>query len=226
MPLDPSADIELCAFSWVPDMARGYVRDLRPRWAIEEAGLSYRTRLYNAGDPRPEAYLAEQPFGQVPAMVDGDIHIFETGAILLHLAEKSDILMPKDAAGRASTQSWVFAALNSIEQYTLELFFLHVVFAGEEWAKLRQPSSHDFIRRRLGQLEKALGTRDYLVGPFTVADIVMATVLRDVDRQLPLTGLPGLKAYLERCLARPAFRRALAAQMADFTGEPPENFPT
>lgn len=221
MPIDPSADIELLAFSWVPDMARGYVRDLRPRWAMEEAGLSYRTRRFHAGEARPEELFAEQPFGQVPALIDGNIHLFESGAILLHLAEKSDILMPKDEAGRAATTSWLFAALNSIEQYTLELFFIHVVFASEEWAKLRQPSCHDFILRRLGHLETALGDKAYLVGPFTVADIVMATVLRDVDRQLPLTGLPRLAAYLERCLSRPSFKRALDAQMADFTDTAP-----
>lgn len=224
MPIDPNADITLFAFSWVPELARGYVRDHRARWAMEEAGIGYKTKLVHAAEEKPEWYLAEQPFGQVPALVDGDVHLFESGAILLHLGQKSESLMPTDARGRAATQSWLFSALNSIEQYTLELFFLHVVFAEEEWTKLRIPSAHDFIRRRLGQLSDALGDKDYLIGRFTVADIMMATVLRDVDRQMPLTDLPALDAYLKRCLARPAFQRAIDAQFADFTGKAPEGF--
>lgn len=221
MPIDPNSDITVFAYSWVPDMAKGYVRDLRARWALEEAGLGYRTRTLNAGEERPDWLLAEQPFGQVPALIDGDIHLFESGAILLHLAEKSEVLMPKDPQDRASTQSWVFAAFNSLESFVFELFFVNVIFRKEEWAKLRKPSAEDFLRRRLASVEKALGGKDYLVGAFTVADIAMATVLREANDHLGLTEFPALDAYLKRCLARPAFQRALDAQMADFTAPPP-----
>ncbi|WP_084399296.1 glutathione S-transferase family protein [Henriciella aquimarina] len=225
MPLDQSATLELFAFNWVPDMARGMVRDLRPRWAMEEAGLSYRTHLLNAGEARPESYFLKQPFGQVPTLADNGIVVFESGAILLHLAEKSDILMPKTAAGRAATQSWLFAALNSVESFVFELFFINVMYADEEWARLRQPGAEDFMRRRLAPVSGALGDKEYLTGQFTVADIAMATVLRELDRYLPLAEFPNLDAYLKRCLARPAFQRALDAQLADLTAPAPETFP-
>lgn len=224
MPYDQDSGVELFAFDWVPSIARGYVRDLRARWAMEEAGIPYRPNLISVAD-KPEDYASHQPFLQVPALVDGDICVFESGAILLHLGRKSETLMPRDPAGIAATESWLFAALNSIEQYSLELFFIHVVFADQEWARLRQPSCHDFLKRRLTLLSDGLAGRDYFAGPFTVADIVMATVLRDIDRHLPLADFPKLGAYLERCLARPAFKRALNAQMADFTGKQPEGFP-
>lgn len=224
MPYDQDADIELFAFDWVPSIAQGYVRDLRVRWALEEAGIAYRPNLISVAD-KPEDYTAHQPFLQVPALVDGGIRVFESGAILLHLGRKSETLMPRDPAGIAATESWLFAALNSIEQYSLELFFIHVVFADQEWARLRQPSCHDFLNRRLTLLSDSLAERDYFAGPFTVADIAMATVLRDIDRHLPLSAFARLDTYLKRCLDRPAFQQALDAQMADFTGKRPEGFP-
>lgn len=225
MPYDPHASMEITAFNWVPDFARGYVRDLRPRWAMEEAGLAYRTRLMHAGEPRAEAYYTEQPFGQVPVLVDGDLHIFESGAILLHLAEKSDALMPKDAAGRAATQSWLFAALNSVEPFMFELFFAHIVHADQEWAKLRRPSLEAFMRERLKPVSAALGEKEYFTGRFSVADIAMATVLKEIDRYVPMRDFPNLASYLARCTARPAYQHALDAQMADFTEKAPEGFP-
>jgi len=221
MPIDPHSEIIVFAYSWVPEMAKGYVRDLRARWALEEAGLGYKTRTLHAGEERPDWFLAEQPFGQVPALIDGDIHLFESGAILLHLAEKSEVLMPKDPQDRASTQSWLLAAFNSVESFVFELFFVNIIFRKEEWAKLRKPSAEDFLRRRLAPIDKALTGKDYLVGPFTVADIAMATVLREANDHLGLADFANLDAYLKRCLARPAFQRALDAQMADFTGPPP-----
>ena len=225
MPIDPNADIELFAFNWVPDMARGFVRDLRPRWAMEEAGIAYRTTLLHAGEPRPASYLERQPFGQVPAFRDGDIHLFESGAILLHLAEKSETLMPRDPAGRAAAQSWFFAALNSVEPFMFELFFIDIVHPDEEWAKLRRPSAEAFMRSRLAPVSTALGEKDYFAGRFTAADIAMTTVLRDIDGHIPMSAFPNLDAYLKRCTSRPAFQRALDAQMADFTGKQPEGFP-
>ncbi|WP_300377810.1 glutathione S-transferase family protein [Henriciella sp.] len=225
MPLDQHADIEISAFNWVPDFAQGFVRDLRPRWAMEEAGIAYRTTLLHAAEPRSETYIAAQPFGQVPVMTDGDLSIFESGAILLHLAEKSDILMPKDPAGRAATHAWLFAALNSIEPFMFELFFVHIVHADQEWAKLRKPSLEAFVHERLKPVSAALGDKEYFTGRFTIADIAMTTVLREIDRYLGLSGYPNLEAYLKRCMGRPAFQRALEAQMADFTGKAPEGFP-
>ncbi|WP_084420599.1 glutathione S-transferase family protein [Henriciella litoralis] len=224
MPIKPNSDIELFVFDWVPEMARGYVRDLRPRWAMEEAGIAYRTTAVSVGAKGD--YLSLQPFGQVPAMKEGELRIFETGAMLLHLGRKSEILMPTDAQGCASTESWLFAALNSVEPHAFELFFVHVMEADQEWAKLRRPSLHDMVKRRLAPLADALGQKDYFVGPFTVADIAMATVLREINGHIPLTEFPVLDAYLKRCLARPAFKRALDAQYADFTGEAPAQFAT
>ncbi len=221
MPIDPNADITVFAYSWVPNTAKGYVRDLRPRWALEEAGLSYRTELIHAGEKRPDTFLREQTLGQVPALTDNAIRIFESGAILLHLAEKSEVLMPKDPQGRASTQSWLLAAFNSVEPFVFELFFVNVIHRKADWAELRRPSAEDMLRRRLTPVDAALSGRDYLAGPFTVADIAMATVLREAKDHLGLADFPALDAYLKRCLARPAFQRALDAQMADFTAPPP-----
>jgi glutathione S-transferase len=121
MPVDPNAEIEISAFAWVPPFAQGVVRDLRVRWALEEAGLSYRERLLDATSERPDDYFREQPFGQVPIYNEGDIHMFETGAIVLHVAERSESLMPRDPPGRARTACWVVAALNSIEPMLMEL---------------------------------------------------------------------------------------------------------
>ncbi|WP_018148990.1 glutathione S-transferase family protein [Henriciella marina] len=222
MPVSDDADIELFVFDWVPEMARGHVRDLRPRWAMEEAGIPYRTtpvRVGNKGD-----YLDLQPYGQVPAMIDNGVRVFESGAILLHLAEKSETLMPRDPAGRAATQSWLLCALNSIESFYFELFFIDAVYSDAAWAKEKRPIAEDFLRKRLQPVSDALGARDWLAGPFTVADIAMATVLRDISGHLPMEDFPTLDAYLKRCLARPAFQRALDAQMADFTGSAPAGF--
>ena len=224
MPLDTSADIELFAFDWVPDIAKGHVRDLRARWAMEEAGIPYRTRLLKVAD-KPAEYALHQPFLQVPALVDGGTWVFESGAILLHLGRKSEALMPADEAGRADTESWLLAAFNSVETFAFEIYFIHIFSAGEEWTKLREPGATKLMKSRLEHVSSALGDKDYLTGRFTIADIAMTTVFRDLDRHIPLDEWPNLGAYLERCTARPAFRRALDAQMADFTGVQPEGFP-
>lgn len=218
MPINPASAIRITAFDWVPDFARGYVRDLRPRWACEEMGLDYAEHLISAVD-RPADHYAVQPWGQVPVLHDGDICLFESGAVLLHLAEKDDVLLPRDPHGRAATLSWLFAAYNSVEPMLFELGNIDIFSAEEEWAKLRRPALVDFIRGRLGRLADALGERPYLVDGFTVADIAMATVLREaVDAGL-IAEQPRLQAYLDRCLARPAFQRALAAQLEAFSEE-------
>lgn len=218
MPVNPNASIEVTAFDWVPDFARGYVRDLRPRWACEEIGLDYSEHLISAIN-RPADHFLFQPWGQVPVLCDGGVRLFESGAILLHLAEKDARLMPRDPQQRASTLAWLFAAYNSVEPMLFELGNVDIFAAEEEWAKLRRPSLIEFIQGRLGRLNDAMGDKEYLAGEFTVADIAMATVLREgVDAGL-IAEQPRLQAYLDRCLARPAFQRAIDAQLAAFSEE-------
>ncbi|APW71740.1 MULTISPECIES: glutathione S-transferase family protein [Sphingopyxis] len=218
MPVNPAAIIEITAFDWVPDFARGFVRDLRPRWACEEVGLDYAERLISAVD-RPSEHFRDQPWGQVPVLRDGDVHLFESGAILLHLAEKDERLLPRDPQGRATVTSWLFAAYNSVEPAMFELSTVDLFAAGEPWAKLRRPGLIDFIHTRFGKLAEALGDRPYLAGVFSVADIAMATVLREGIESGAVAEHPQLEAYLARCLERPAFDRALKAQLAAFREE-------
>jgi glutathione S-transferase len=216
MPKDPSAAIEISAFSWVPDFAKGLVRDMRLRWALEEAGLPYRVRLLDAKAERPQDYFQEQPFGQVPIFVEGDLHMFESGAILLHIGERSETLLPKDEIGRARATCWLIAALNSIEPMIFELVNIDVFNAGEEWARLRRPEAERKVRGRLKQLSGWLQDKDYLEARFTVADLIMTTVLRNLRHTRLVGEHANLAAYVARCEARPAFQRALAAQLADF----------
>lgn len=215
MPVDPNARLEITAFDWVPDFARGFVRDLRPRWACEEIGLPYRERLISATE-RPDWFYAEQPWGQVPVLRDGDLHVFESGAILLHLGEKNARLLPNEPQARADAIGWLFAALNSVEPSAFELANVTLFAKDEEWAKLRRPGLEKFVDQRLERLETALGDREWLAGGFTIADIAMATVLREIRNDGLLTGQARLAAYLDRALARPAFTRALEAQLAAF----------
>lgn len=219
MPVDPNAAIEVTAFDWVPDFAKGLVRDLRVRWALEEAGLSYRERLLDARTARPRDYFGEQPFGQVPVFREGDIAMFESGAIVLHLGERSEALLPQDPVGRSAALCWLFASLNSVEPLLMEFSNVDLFDKDEEWAKLRRPSLVETIGKRLARVSNALGDAPYLTGRFTVADIVMTTVLRDL-RETDLVGRFGnLSAYVARCEARPAFGRALDAQLAAFERE-------
>jgi glutathione S-transferase len=206
--------ITISAFRWVPPFARGQVRDLRVRWALEEAGMAYRTRLLSLGDGDKPEYRALQPFGQVPIFQEDGLTLFETGAIVLHIAERSEVLLPKDFAGRAKATQWVIAALSSIEPHIMNVAALEVFYADQEWARLRKPSATEFAGRRLAGLAAALGDKPYLDGErFTAGDLMMATVLRIAP---PLVTDPKLQAYVERCTARPAFQRALDAQLGDF----------
>lgn len=219
MPIDPSAAIEITAFEWVPDFARGFVRDLRPRWACEEAGIAYRERLISAID-RPQWYSAEQPWGQVPAMRDGDIHLFESGATLLHLGEKSEALLPRSGQPRADATSWLFAAFNSVEPALFEFTNVTVFARDEEWAKLRRPSLEEFISRRLAPLEKRLGGQDWLGDAFSIADIAMVTVLRAIGGSSLMRAHPAVERYVARGTDRPAFKQAMADQLAVFDAHP------
>lgn len=209
--------ITISAFKWVPDFARGQVRDLRVRWALEEAGLPYRTLLLGQGDQDKPDYRALQPFGQVPIFQEDNFVLFETGAIVLHIGERSEVLLPKDAEARARATQWVLAALNSIEPFVLNVALIDLFYAKEEWAKLRRPGAVAFVQKRLAALSGALGDKPYLDGEhFTAGDLIMCTVLRILKHTDIVTSDPRLAAYIERCTARPAFQRALNAQLADF----------
>ncbi|MEQ8180019.1 MAG: glutathione S-transferase family protein [Amphiplicatus sp.] len=209
--------ITISAFKWVPDFARGQVRDLRARWALEEAGLPYRTRLLELGDQDKDDYRALQPFGQVPILEEDGFVLFESGAIVLHIAEKSETLLPKEPLARARAMQWVIAALNSLEPFILNVALIDLFYKDEEWAKLHRPGAVEFAQKRLAGLSKSLGDKPYLDGDrFTAGDLMMTTVLRILNYTDIVTSDKRLAAYIERCTARPAFKRALDAQMGDF----------
>lgn len=209
--------ITISAFKSVPEFAHGLVRDLRVRWALEEAGLSYRTRLLEQGDQDKADYRALQPFGQVPVFEEDGLVLFETGAIVLHIGERSEALLPKDKAARARTVQWVIAALSSIEPYVMNVATIDIFYANEEWAKLRRPGAVEFVQKRLSALSNALGGKPYLDGDrFSAGDLMMSTVLRILRHTDLVTSDKRLAAYVERCTARPAFKRALDAQLGDF----------
>jgi glutathione S-transferase len=209
--------ITISAFRWVPAFARGQVRDLRVRWALEEAGLPYRTRLLEQGDQDKPDYRALQPFGQVPILEEDGVVLFETGAIVLHIGERCEALLPKDPAARARATQWLIAALNSIEPHVMNVAVIDIFYADQEWAKLRRPGAVQFVEKRLAGLSKALGDKPYLDGDrFTAGDLMMSTVLRILRHTEIVTSDQRLAAYIERCTARPAFRRALDGQLGDF----------
>lgn len=195
-------------YDWVPAGPRGFVRDLRLRWACEEAGLAYSVRTVPF-DGRETNHLSRQPFGQAPFLSDGELEIFESGAGLLHLARKSERLMPRDPAGEAETVQWTIAALNSIEMVTVPWWFLEI--SGEEDNKLA-----GWMGSRLGQLEQVLSERDWLAADrFTAADLLMADVLR-VPKVRAFGGRRATEAYVTRATDRPAFKKARADQLAHF----------
>lgn len=209
------------AFAWVPDFAQGLVRDLRVRWALEEAGLPYQERLLGLGEHKQDAFRRLQPFGQVPVYEEDGLTLFESGAIVLHIARRSEVLMPDDAARRARVEAWVFAALNTIEVPIHGLIEIDLFNADQEWARLRRPDALEQVRVRLDELAAALRGRDYLEGRFTAADLMMTTVLR-IPRHTDLVSAhPVLAPYVARCEARPAFQKALADQLAPFERHAP-----
>jgi glutathione S-transferase len=216
MTIQSNSTIEITAFNWVPPFAAGLVRDLRVRWALEEAGLSYRVRLFDAGSERPADCYREQPFGQVPCYREGDLRLFETGAIVQHIGEKDERLLPRDPIGRARAIQWTYAALNSVEPALQNFFSVDVFHADQEWAKLRRPGAEEFARLKLKRVADWLGDGEWLEDRFTIGDLMMVTVLR-ILRHTELVGeRPNLAVYLARGEARPAFQRALAAQLRDF----------
>jgi glutathione S-transferase len=210
--------IEVSAFRWVPEQARGYVKDFRVRWALEEAGLPYRVILVSMADTAEPAYRRRQPFGQIPLYRDEIVDLFESGAILLHLAAKSEALAPRDPVGWARTTAWVFAALNSVEPIAFWVMDLGREPAMSEAEEARQTRAHERLKVRLDGLEAWLEGRTWLEGNrFTVGDLMMCSVLRELLDENLLTAHPGVEAYTRRGLARPGFRKALADQLADFT---------
>ena len=206
-------DLILTTFDWVPEMPRGYVRDLRVRWALEEAGLRYRVESVPFRD-RGAEHFAHQPFGQVPWLTDGDISIFESGAILHHLGERSEALMPADPRSRSEVIEWLFAALNSVEMASLP--FSLFKFTGDTIETPGRKLFDQFLKARLQHMEAVLSGREWLTGMFSVADILMADVLRLVDRFDGLAKFPTCRAYVARATARPAFVKAHVDQMAHF----------
>ncbi len=209
--------IKVWAFRTVPPVAQGLVRDLRVRWALEEAGLPYAQQLIGREEQASESYRKLQPFSQVPVMQDGDLTLFESGAIALYIAEQSETLLPRTGVTRQRAIAWVFAALNSVETFVQGLAEIDLFHGAAEWAAQRRPQLEAATRNRLGQLATCLDRKEYLEGTFTVGDLMMATVLRILRHTSLITADPILGPYLERCESRPAFRRALNAQLSAFS---------
>ena len=202
------SDLTIWTLDWVPDGPRGFVRDLRLRWACQEAGLPYTIRTI-AFDDRATNHLDRQPFGQVPFLDDGDIHLFESGACLLHIARKSDRLLPRDPVAEAEAHQWTITALNSIEMVTVPWWFLNMTGAKEN-------SLTGWLDMRLQHLEAVLSNREWLAaGRFTIADLLMADVLR-VPAIRAFGKRPATEAYVARVTSRPAFQAAYAEQIAHF----------
>jgi glutathione S-transferase len=205
-------ELVLTTFDWVPDAPRGFVRDLRVRWALEEAGLPYRVESVPFQD-RGAGHFAHQPFGQVPWLTDGDLSIFESGAILLHLGERSETLLPSEPQARNEAVEWLFAALASVEAASQPWTLFRFMGHGES---PQTKFFDDFLEARLTHMEPILAKREWLAGRFSVADILMSDVLRVVDRFDGLSDYPACRAYVARATDRPAFAKAHADQMAHF----------
>lgn len=222
MPLDPNAEIEVTAFKWVPPMAKGFVKDMRVRWALEEIGLPYRERLIGGiFEDQPQEYLADQPFGQVPVYKDGGLTLFESGSILIHIGEKDERLLPRDAIGRGRAISWMIAALNSIEPALSALMLVGHAGAEKDWADDAKDAVRPFAEKRLAMLSNALCDREWLEDRFTIGDLIMIDVLRTAPEDELVPAHANLAAYVERGTSRPAFKAAMAAQLAVFERNEP-----
>lgn len=213
--------IQLTAFRWAPPFAQGYVRDLRVRWALEEAGLAYEAVLVDRATVASASYRAWQPFGQVPAYRDDDVELFESGAIVLHLATKSEALSPRDPAGRAKATAWVLAALNSVEPFAQMVIHIAGMFGDDAKSKEGRAKVGALLDLRLTALSASLGDKPYFEDRFTVGDLMMTAVLRELVDSGVLARFPRLDAHRVRCEARPAFGRAMEAQMKTFRENAP-----
>ena len=208
--------ISVSAFKWVPPKVQGQVRDLRVRWALEEAGLDYESNLIGFEDQASPTYRRLQPFGQVPAYRENGLEMFESGAIVLHIAERSEILLPHDSHARARAVTWMFAALNSMEVVIQPLAEIDLFFSKQVWAAGYRAMLEARVQTRLRELAACLGEKPYLEGEFSAGDLLMTTVLRILSHTEYVRNEALLAAYQSRCEARPAFQRALSAQLASF----------
>ena len=216
LPMTPT----ITAFERSPDRGKGLARDMRVRWVLEEVGRPYEVRLVSFSAMKESAHRALHPFGQIPTYEEGDLALFESGAIVLHIAERHAGLLPSDANARARAITWMFAAINTVEPPLLELVTAKFLEGDKPWSKERLPLIEDRIRGRLKQLSDRLGSADWLDGAFSAGDLMMIGVLLRLKASGMLDEYPNLAAYVARGEARPAYRRAFAAQLAVFTGEP------
>lgn len=217
--------ITVTAFKWVPPFAAGQVRDHRVRWILNEAGWPYEIRLLDAVDRKSAEHRARQPFGQVPTLEeDGRPPMFESGAIVWDIAERAGVLIPSDPVMRAQVLGWYFAALNSVEGALANVAEVEFFMPDEATKTVRRPQVMPFAERRLGELQTALGDREWLVGEdFTVADLMMSSVLKIAASLELLDGFPALQAYYDRCLDRPAYKKAVADQCATIAAHGPRD---
>jgi len=209
--------ITITAFERSPDRGRGLARDMRVRWALEEAGQPYEVRLVSFKTMKEPAHLALHPFGQIPTYEEGDLTLFESGAIVFHIAERHAGLLPADTNARARAVMWMFAALNTVEPPIFERSLATILERDEPWYEQRLHALEDSIRKRLGSLSARLGDADWLDGAFSAGDLLMVTVLLRAQASGLLEEYPNLAAYVARGEARPAYQRAFAAQLAVFT---------
>jgi glutathione S-transferase len=207
----------ITAFESSPDRGRGQARDMRVRWALEEVGQPYDVRLVSFGEMKQPAHRALHPFGQIPTYEEGDLALFESAAIVFHIAERHGGLLPDDANARARAITWMFAALSTVEPPIVDLGIARLLEGDKAWSAQRLPLVEDRIRERLGELSARLGDADWLDGAFSAGDLLMVTVLRRLNASKILDEYPTLSAYVARGEARPAFQRAFDAQLAVFT---------
>jgi glutathione S-transferase len=225
MPVESTATAEVTAFRWVPDFAAGLVRDLRIRWALEEIGRPYRVKLLDALNPRPPEYFLEQPFGQVPAYKDEQVQLFESGAILIHLAIEDERLLPVERNARMRSVAWMITALNSVEPMLFELLNIDIFNCGQDWTKERRPQVIEKIETRLKLLSEALGDQLWFEGRFSIGNLMIVAVLRQLRHTDLVDKVPNLAALVARGESRPAFQRALSDQLAVFAENKPVTEP-
>ena len=209
----------ITAFAQSPDRGKGLARDMRVRWALEEVGQRYDVRLVSFGEMKEPAHLSLHPFGQIPTYEEGPLALFETGAIVFHIAERHAGLLPKDANARARAITWIFATLNTVEPPILEFANARLLEGDKPWSKERLPLVEDRVRNRLAPLSVRLGEADWLESAFSAGDLMMVAVLLRLKASAMLDEYPNLSAYVARGEARPAYKRAFDAQLAVFTGK-------
>ncbi|MGW9332280.1 glutathione S-transferase family protein [Bosea sp. NPDC055594] len=209
--------VTITAFERSPDRGRGLARDMRVRWALEEVGQPYEVQLLSFRALREPAHLSLQPFGQIPSFEEGDLCLFESGAIVLHIAERHGGLLPQEANARSRAIAWMFAALNTMEPQIFDRSLATILERDQPWYEQRLQALESIIRKRLGDLSRRLGEADWLDGAFSAGDLLMVTVLRRLQGSGLLEEHPNLAAYVARGEARPAYRRAFAAQLAVYT---------